>query len=68
VIDGYALHPEALTDIDEIWEYIAADNIEAADRVVAEIFAAGHTLATSPHMGHRRPDDHPAIDPDSWGR
>jgi antitoxin ParD1/3/4/toxin ParE1/3/4 len=53
---GYALHPEAFTDIDEIWEYIAEDNIEAADRVVADILGGAATLVTSPHIGHRRLD------------
>jgi plasmid stabilization system protein ParE len=24
---GFALHPAAYTDLDEIWEYIAADNL-----------------------------------------
>ena len=55
-MSGYALHPEAFTDIDEIWEYIAEDNIEAADGVVTEIPAAARTLVASPHIGHRRPD------------
>ena len=31
-MSDYALHPEALADIDEIWEYIASDNVDAADR------------------------------------
>ena len=34
-MSGYAFHPEAFTDLDDIWEYIAADNIDAADRLVA---------------------------------
>jgi len=55
-MSGYALHPEAFADIDEIWEYIADNNIDAADRVVADIFAALRTLVASPHIGHRRPD------------
>ena len=33
---GYAFHPEALLDLDEIWDFIAKDNLDAADRVVAE--------------------------------
>jgi len=37
-MSGYALHPEAYNDIDEIREYIASDNPDAADRVVMEIF------------------------------
>jgi plasmid stabilization system protein ParE len=28
-MSGYAFHPEAFADIDEIWEYIAKDNIDA---------------------------------------
>ena len=34
---GFVLHPEAYTDLDEIWEYIAADNLIAADRVLEEV-------------------------------
>ena len=33
-MSGFVLHPEALTDLDEIWEYIAADNPSAADGVL----------------------------------
>lgn len=29
----YALHPEAFRDIDDIWEFIAQDSQDAADRV-----------------------------------
>ena len=50
-MSGYALHPEAFTDIDELWEYVAERNIDAADRVVVDIFAALRTLVASPHIG-----------------
>lgn len=36
----YAFHPEARVDLDEIWEFIRADNLDAADRVIAEILSA----------------------------
>ena len=36
-MSGYAFHPDAFADLDEIWEYIAQDNIDAADRVLADI-------------------------------
>jgi len=36
----FVLHPDAYTDLDEIWEYIALDNLDAADRVSEEIYAA----------------------------
>lgn len=53
---AYAFHPDAVADLDEIWEYVAADNIDAADRVLADIHSTLTTLATSPQIGHRRPD------------
>jgi antitoxin ParD1/3/4/toxin ParE1/3/4 len=55
-MSGYAFHPEAFTDLDEIWAYIADDHIDAADRLLADIHFALSTLAASPHIGHRRPD------------
>jgi plasmid stabilization system protein ParE len=41
----FVLHPEAYRDIEEIWEYIAADNLTAADRIVEEIYGAIRKLA-----------------------
>jgi hypothetical protein len=41
-MSGFVLHPEALTDLDDIWEFIASDNVGAADRL--------------PQVGHIRPD------------
>ncbi len=31
-MSGYALHPEAFTDLDDIREFIAEDNPDVADR------------------------------------
>lgn len=53
---GYGFHPEALRDLDEIWEYIALDNLDAADRVITEILAAVGDLVSFPTVGHERPD------------
>lgn len=53
---GYALHPDAFTDLDEIRDYIAQNNPDAADRVIAEIFDAIRGLVPFPYQGHRRPD------------
>lgn len=39
-MSGYAFHPDAFADLDEIWEYIAQDNIDAADMVLADIHYA----------------------------
>ena len=53
---GYDLHPEARADLDEIWEYMRADNLDAADRVIAEILSAIRALVPFPGQGHKRPD------------
>lgn len=53
---GYRFHPEAETDLDEIWEYIAAENIDAAGRVIGEIEKALENLISFPHAGNRRAD------------
>lgn len=55
-MSGYAFHPEAFGDVDEIWEYIAQDSLDAADGVLADLHASLRILAASPHIGHRRPD------------
>jgi len=55
-MSGYSFHPAAFADLDYIWESIAENNIDAADRVVAEIYAAIRDLVSFPQQGHRRPD------------
>ena len=41
----------ALADLDEIFAYIAADNREAAGRLVTRIEHAAARIAVSPHIG-----------------
>jgi toxin ParE1/3/4 len=53
---GYALHPEAFSDLDDIRGYIAQRNPDAADRVITEIFDTIRRLVPFPQQGHRRPD------------
>ena len=55
-MSGFVLHPEALADLDEIWEFIAVDSLEAADRVLDEIREAIHSLVALPRLGHIRAD------------
>lgn len=50
---GWDFHTEARSDLDEIWEYIAADSLDAADRIIAEVLAALETLVPLPQQGHR---------------
>jgi plasmid stabilization system protein ParE len=55
-MSGFVLHPQAYGDLDEIWEYVAADNLDAADRVREEIYEAIQSLVPFPYIGHSRPD------------
>jgi addiction module RelE/StbE family toxin len=50
-----AFHPQARLDLDEIWEFISQDNLDAADKVIAEILASIEALVPFPHQGHKRP-------------
>jgi plasmid stabilization system protein ParE len=38
------------------WDYIATENLDAADRVIDTLFAAFERLAAMPGLGHRRED------------
>jgi plasmid stabilization system protein ParE len=55
-VSGYILGKAVEFDLDEIWEYIAADNIDAADRWIGKLFDAFAALGQTPGMGHRRED------------
>jgi plasmid stabilization system protein ParE len=55
-MSGFVLHPDALTDLTEIWEYIATDSPSAAGRVLTEIQEAIRALVPFPQLGHVRPD------------
>jgi len=53
---GYDFHPEAALDLDEIWEFIAEDHLDAADRAIADVLAALDKLVLFPNQGHKRRD------------
>lgn len=55
-MSGYVLGTGADADLDNIWEFIAEDNINAADRWVGVLFDAFEALALAPGMGHKRED------------
>jgi plasmid stabilization system protein ParE len=50
-MNSYELHPEAFNDLDDIREYIADDNPDAADKVMEEIFDGIRALVPFPHQG-----------------
>jgi plasmid stabilization system protein ParE len=47
---------QARKDLADAWDYIAAHNINAADRLVDRVEADVRKLADMPGMGHRRRD------------
>src|SRR5260221_12982179 len=51
---GFVLHPEAYRDIEQIWEYVAGDNLSAADSIVEEIYEMIQRLVPFPGQGHAR--------------
>lgn len=55
-MSGFVLSPEAQADVEEIIDYIAADDLSAAERVLAELRIAMHRLAEMPRLGHLRQD------------
>jgi len=56
---AYRLAPEAETDLDDIWYYIAreSNSIQIADRLIDSITETFFLLATHPHIGRRRDED-----------
>lgn len=50
----FLLTPRAEQDISDIWDYIAGDNIEAADRVLDALEQALYKLAKNPGVGYMR--------------
>ena len=53
---GYAFHPGAASDLEEIWDYLAEGSVDYADRVVEEIHDELSSLVRFPHQGHWRRD------------
>jgi plasmid stabilization system protein ParE len=55
-MSGYVLSSDADADLDDIWEYIATDSVDAADRWIGKLFDAFEALGRTPGMGHKRED------------
>jgi toxin ParE1/3/4 len=48
------VRPQARRDLADIADYIALDNLDAADRFLSESYRAFHNLAHMPHIGSGR--------------
>lgn len=55
-MNTFVLGREAEADINDLWDYVADDSVDAADRIVAALFDAFEELAQFPAMGHKRED------------
>jgi antitoxin ParD1/3/4/toxin ParE1/3/4 len=53
---SFVFTPLAERDLNEIWDYLATDNIKAADRVLDALEKALRGLARNPGKGHWRDD------------
>jgi plasmid stabilization system protein ParE len=53
-MNKYQFTPQAVTDLFEIWSFIAQDNPVAADRVEEAVYRACDFLADSPLVGRIR--------------
>ena len=51
----------ARSDLDEIWFYIAQDNVDAADKFIHAVVSRFPRLATMPELGRRREELSPGL-------
>jgi plasmid stabilization system protein ParE len=55
-VTQYVLSGDADRDLDEIWDYIAEDSIDAADQWIGRLFDAFDAIGKAPGIGHKRGD------------
>lgn len=55
-MSGYVLSDDAVLDLENIWDFIAQDNIDAADNWINKLFAAFEVIGQMPGVGHQRED------------
>jgi toxin ParE1/3/4 len=47
--------PDALQDLDDIWDYIAQDSVTAADKLLDQLQGRFEVLAANPELGELQP-------------
>ena len=55
-MNRFSLRPEAVSDLENIEEYIAQDDIDQALSFIERLFETMSLLATQPGMGRARPE------------
>ena len=53
-MNGYVLARDVDQNLDNIWEFIAGDDIDAADEWVKRLVEAFDKFGQTPGMGHKR--------------
>lgn len=53
---NFILSPDAAQDLKDIWQYIAEDNLDAADRFLEKLYDEIRSISRNPGIGHRRED------------
>jgi toxin ParE1/3/4 len=57
----YRVSDAARSDLDEIWFYIAQDNVDAADKFIRVIVSRFPKLAAMPQLGRQREELSPRL-------
>ncbi len=60
-MNGYRVDRDALADLDEIYDYVAGENLAAADRLMDTFQEKFALLAAHPLMGQERPELAPNV-------
>ena len=55
-MSGFRLTKESIADLSEIWDYVARDDVGAADRLLDRFYEVFDLLAGQPNIGHSRSD------------
>jgi plasmid stabilization system protein ParE len=55
-MESYIFAPEAVEDLQNIWDFLSLDSVPAADRQIEGLLEAFEQLGRWPGKGHRRAD------------
>ena len=55
-MNRFRLSKESIADLSEIWDYIAEDNLDSADRLLDKFYETFADIAERPTIGHKRED------------
>ena len=62
-----AIRPQALSDLDDIFDYIAEDSLDRATGLIKKLYGQMEKLAASPGIGRRRDELLPGLQSFPYG-